>query len=148
MPPVLEKEGKAVMEKNYSHVVSACLSSVAMQSGAVECGVCVSACVCVRACLLALASWLLKWDSGPLYSPGVWPTLLQSVEAAVLLPEKGDFSQLGVKKQGLHFVTAGSKGERPGTPLPDLEAEEGLYFRQCMAIIPGMVVFCVAKALG
>ncbi|XP_057254106.1 transducin beta-like protein 3 isoform X1 [Pezoporus wallicus] len=34
----------------------------------------------------------------------------ESVEAAVLLPEKGDFSQLGVKKQGLHFVTAGSKG--------------------------------------
>uniref|UniRef100_A0A8C6JUY3 Uncharacterized protein n=2 Tax=Melopsittacus undulatus TaxID=13146 RepID=A0A8C6JUY3_MELUD len=34
----------------------------------------------------------------------------ESVEAAVLLPEKGDFSQLGVKKQGLHFITAGSKG--------------------------------------
>lgn len=28
----------------------------------------------------------------------------------MLLPEEGDFSQLGVKKQGLHFVTAGSKG--------------------------------------
>lgn len=29
----------------------------------------------------------------------------------MLLPEEGDFSQLGVKKKGLHFVTAGSKGE-------------------------------------
>lgn len=28
----------------------------------------------------------------------------------MLLPEEGDFSQLGVKKKGLHFVTAGSKG--------------------------------------
>uniref|UniRef100_A0A8B9CAN2 Transducin beta like 3 n=1 Tax=Anser brachyrhynchus TaxID=132585 RepID=A0A8B9CAN2_9AVES len=36
--------------------------------------------------------------------------IYESVEAAVLLPEKGDFSQLGVKKQGLHFLTAGSKG--------------------------------------
>ncbi|XP_006024069.1 transducin beta-like protein 3 [Alligator sinensis] len=34
----------------------------------------------------------------------------ESVEAAVLLPEDGDFSQLGMQKQGLHFVTAGSKG--------------------------------------
>ncbi|NXG34531.1 TBL3 protein, partial [Dromaius novaehollandiae] len=34
----------------------------------------------------------------------------ESVEAAVLLPEKGEFSQLGVKNQGLHFLTAGSKG--------------------------------------
>lgn len=48
------------------------------------------------------------------------PTLLQSVEAAILLPGKGDFSQLGVKKQGLHFITAGSKGECPGMLLPDL----------------------------
>lgn len=36
--------------------------------------------------------------------------IYESVEAAVLLPEQGDFSQLGVKKQGLHFLTAGSKG--------------------------------------
>ncbi|KAM8798534.1 transducin beta-like protein 3 [Eudromia elegans] len=34
----------------------------------------------------------------------------ESVEAAVLLPENRDFSQLGVKNQGLHFLTAGSKG--------------------------------------
>lgn len=56
-----------------------------------------------------LLSCLLKWDVSPLCSADVWS--LQSVEAAVLLPEKGDFSQLGVKKQGLHFLTAGSKGE-------------------------------------
>uniref|UniRef100_A0A8C3M008 Transducin beta like 3 n=1 Tax=Chrysolophus pictus TaxID=9089 RepID=A0A8C3M008_CHRPC len=36
--------------------------------------------------------------------------IYESVEAAILLPEQGDFSRLGVKKQGLHFLTAGSKG--------------------------------------
>lgn len=56
---------------------------------------------------------------------------MQSVEAAVLLPEKGDFSQLGVKKQGLHFLTAGSKGECFDVLLLDLEAEKGLLFLGC-----------------
>ncbi|XP_030434307.1 transducin beta-like protein 3 isoform X1 [Gopherus evgoodei] len=36
--------------------------------------------------------------------------IYESVEAAVLLPKDGDFSHLGVKKRGLHFLTAGSKG--------------------------------------
>ncbi|KAG6927442.1 transducin (beta)-like 3, partial [Chelydra serpentina] len=36
--------------------------------------------------------------------------IFESVEAAVLLPEDGNFSHLGVKKRGLHFLTAGSKG--------------------------------------
>ncbi|KAJ8384033.1 hypothetical protein AAFF_G00212770 [Aldrovandia affinis] len=34
----------------------------------------------------------------------------EAVEAVVLLPEGGDFSEIGVKAEGLHFVTAGSKG--------------------------------------
>nr|XP_056722136.1 transducin beta-like protein 3 [Euleptes europaea] len=34
----------------------------------------------------------------------------ESVESVVLLPEGVDFSPLGVKKPGLHFLTAGSKG--------------------------------------
>ncbi|XP_015284782.1 PREDICTED: transducin beta-like protein 3, partial [Gekko japonicus] len=34
----------------------------------------------------------------------------ESVESVVLLPEGVDFSALGVKKSGLHFLTAGSKG--------------------------------------
>ncbi|XP_050761807.1 transducin beta-like protein 3 isoform X1 [Gymnogyps californianus] len=51
----------------------------------------------------------MVWDLKTRESKRTVP-VYESVEAAVLLPEKGDFSQLGVKKQGLHFVTAGSKG--------------------------------------
>ncbi|NXL42572.1 TBL3 protein, partial [Podilymbus podiceps] len=51
----------------------------------------------------------MVWDLKTRKSKRTIP-VYESVEAAVLLPEKGDFSQLGVKKQGLHFVTAGSKG--------------------------------------
>ncbi|XP_074454376.1 transducin beta-like protein 3 [Larus michahellis] len=51
----------------------------------------------------------MVWDLKTRESRRTVP-VYESVEAAVLLPEKGDFSQLGVKKQGLHFVTAGSKG--------------------------------------
>ncbi|XP_068002591.1 transducin beta-like protein 3 [Melanerpes formicivorus] len=51
----------------------------------------------------------LVWDLQSRESKGTVP-VYESVEAAVLLPKEGDFSQLGVKKQGLHFVTAGSKG--------------------------------------
>lgn len=38
---------------------------------------------------------------------------LQAVEGVVLLPQKQDFSQIGVKSKDLHFVTAGSKGFAP-----------------------------------
>ncbi|KFO77110.1 Transducin beta-like 3, partial [Cuculus canorus] len=51
----------------------------------------------------------MVWDLKTRESKRTVP-VYESVEAAVLLPEKGDFSQLGVKKRGLHFVTAGSKG--------------------------------------
>ncbi|XP_009993078.1 PREDICTED: transducin beta-like protein 3 [Chaetura pelagica] len=51
----------------------------------------------------------LVWDLKTRESKRTVP-VYESVEAAVLLPRKGDFSQLGVKKEGLHFVTAGSKG--------------------------------------
>lgn len=34
----------------------------------------------------------------------------EAVEGVVLLPEKDDFSEIGVKNKGLHFITAGSKG--------------------------------------
>ncbi|KFW84515.1 Transducin beta-like 3, partial [Manacus vitellinus] len=51
----------------------------------------------------------MVWDLESRESKRTVP-VYETVEAAVLLPEKGDFSQLGVKKQGLHFVTAGSKG--------------------------------------
>ncbi|NXP42681.1 TBL3 protein, partial [Leiothrix lutea] len=51
----------------------------------------------------------MVWDLETKQSKRTIP-VYETVEAAVLLPEEGDFSQLGVKKQGLHFVTAGSKG--------------------------------------
>ncbi|KFV15910.1 Transducin beta-like 3, partial [Pterocles gutturalis] len=51
----------------------------------------------------------MVWDLKTRKSKRTVP-VYETVEAAVLLPEKGDFSHLGVKKQGLHFVTAGSKG--------------------------------------
>ncbi|XP_066496660.1 transducin beta-like protein 3 [Tiliqua scincoides] len=34
----------------------------------------------------------------------------ETVESMILLPEGGDFSQLGVKQQSVHVLTAGSKG--------------------------------------
>lgn len=36
---------------------------------------------------------------------------VQAVEGVVLLPGTSDFSQMGVKNEELHFVTAGSKGK-------------------------------------
>lgn len=36
---------------------------------------------------------------------------VQAVEGVVLLPGMSDYSQMGVKGEGLHFVTAGSKGK-------------------------------------
>ncbi|XP_061848106.1 transducin beta-like protein 3 isoform X1 [Colius striatus] len=51
----------------------------------------------------------MVWDLKTRESKRTVP-VYESVEAVVLLPKKGDFSQLGVKKQGLHFITAGSKG--------------------------------------
>lgn len=39
---------------------------------------------------------------------------IQAVEGVMLLPDKKDFSQIGVKNTDLHFVTAGSKGSMAG----------------------------------
>lgn len=64
------------------------------------------------------------------------------MEAAILLPERGDFSQLGVKKQGLHFLTAGSKGEHPVMLLLELEAKEELCLRCYVAVVPGIRGLC------
>ncbi len=36
---------------------------------------------------------------------------VQAVEGVVLLSGKSDYSQMGVKGEGLHLVTAGSKGK-------------------------------------
>ncbi|XP_062999218.1 transducin beta-like protein 3 [Elgaria multicarinata webbii] len=37
-------------------------------------------------------------------------SVYESIESVVLLPEEGDFSNVGVKRSGAHFLTAGSKG--------------------------------------
>ncbi|KAJ7306116.1 hypothetical protein JRQ81_010482 [Phrynocephalus forsythii] len=49
------------------------------------------------------------WDLKKKEPKGTIP-VYESVETVVLLPEGGDFSSLGVKKSGTHFLTAGSKG--------------------------------------
>ncbi|XP_038618458.1 transducin beta-like protein 3 [Tachyglossus aculeatus] len=91
--------------------------------------------------------------------------VFESVETAVLLPEGPDFSALGVKNRGLHFLTAGSRGllrvwaassgacvhrqERgPGLPADDGggEAEAGRSLTQC-ALVPaaGLVAAVTAE---
>uniref|UniRef100_A0ABM5F138 Transducin beta-like protein 3 n=1 Tax=Pogona vitticeps TaxID=103695 RepID=A0ABM5F138_9SAUR len=49
------------------------------------------------------------WDLEKKEAKGTIP-VYESVEAVALLPEEGDFSPVGVKKSGVHFITAGSKG--------------------------------------
>ncbi|XP_061455811.1 transducin beta-like protein 3 [Rhineura floridana] len=49
------------------------------------------------------------WDLNKREAKGTIP-VYESIEAVVLLPEGGDFSFLGVKQSGMHFLTAGSKG--------------------------------------
>uniref|UniRef100_A0A670JVB8 Transducin beta like 3 n=1 Tax=Podarcis muralis TaxID=64176 RepID=A0A670JVB8_PODMU len=49
------------------------------------------------------------WDLNKGEAKGTIP-VYESIESVVMLPEQGDFSCLGVSKESLHFVTAGSKG--------------------------------------
>ncbi|XP_042294532.1 transducin beta-like protein 3 [Sceloporus undulatus] len=49
------------------------------------------------------------WDLNKNEPKGTIP-VYESIESVVLLPEGGDFSNLGVKKSTTHFLTAGSKG--------------------------------------
>uniref|UniRef100_A0AAY4BBW2 U3 small nucleolar RNA-associated protein 13 C-terminal domain-containing protein n=1 Tax=Denticeps clupeoides TaxID=299321 RepID=A0AAY4BBW2_9TELE len=49
------------------------------------------------------------WDLGKRAVRRTIP-VYEAVEGVVLLPEGEDYSQIGVKNSGLHFVTAGSKG--------------------------------------
>ncbi|XP_033022978.1 transducin beta-like protein 3 [Lacerta agilis] len=49
------------------------------------------------------------WDLNKGEAKGTIP-VYESIESVVMLPEQGDFSCVGVNKESLHFVTAGSKG--------------------------------------
>ncbi|XP_036408735.1 transducin beta-like protein 3 [Megalops cyprinoides] len=101
-------------------------------SSSLDCGIRVwdlrsSTCVCVlESHYSAVTSLAFTPDGSAMVSSGrdkictVWDLksrkvvrtvpVYEAVEAVVLLPESGDFSQIGVKSKGLHFITAGSKG--------------------------------------
>lgn len=52
------------------------------------------------------------WKCSGVISHGVLLFVdVQAVEGVVLLSGKSDYSQMGVKGEGLHLVTAGSKGK-------------------------------------
>ncbi|XP_067279298.1 transducin beta-like protein 3 [Pseudorasbora parva] len=86
-----------------------------------------STCVCVlQSHYSAVTSLAFSPDGQTLVSSGrdkicsVWDLkenvvkrtvpVYEAVEGVVVLPETSDYSQMGVKNEGLHFVTAGSKG--------------------------------------
>ncbi|KAJ8253903.1 hypothetical protein COCON_G00205150 [Conger conger] len=101
-------------------------------SSSLDCGIRVwdlrsSQCVCVlQSHYSAVTALAFTPDGNTMVSSGrdkictVWDLksrevvrtvpVYEAVEAVVLLPEGGDFSQIGVKTKGLHFITAGSKG--------------------------------------
>uniref|UniRef100_A0A3B4B9L1 U3 small nucleolar RNA-associated protein 13 C-terminal domain-containing protein n=1 Tax=Periophthalmus magnuspinnatus TaxID=409849 RepID=A0A3B4B9L1_9GOBI len=101
-------------------------------SSSLDCGIrvwdlCSSQCVCVlQSHYSAVTGLSFSSDGQTMISSGrdnictVWDLKTQkvkrtipvyeAVEGVVLLPEKDDFSEIGVKNKGLHFITAGSKG--------------------------------------
>uniref|UniRef100_A0A1A7X6D7 Transducin (Beta)-like 3 n=1 Tax=Iconisemion striatum TaxID=60296 RepID=A0A1A7X6D7_9TELE len=101
-------------------------------SSSLDCGIRVwdlrsSQCVCVlQSHYSAVTSLSFSRDGGTMISSGrdkictVWNLktrqakrsvpVYEAVEGVVLLPEKTDLSQIGVKSRDLHFITAGSKG--------------------------------------
>uniref|UniRef100_A0A8C6P2L0 Transducin beta like 3 n=1 Tax=Nothobranchius furzeri TaxID=105023 RepID=A0A8C6P2L0_NOTFU len=101
-------------------------------SSSMDCGIRVwdlrsSQCVCVlQSHYSAVTSLSFSRNGGTMISSGrdkictVWDlktrqakrsvAVYEAVEGVVLLPEKTDLSQIGVKSKDLHFTTAGSKG--------------------------------------
>lgn len=101
-------------------------------SSSLDCGIRLwdlrsSQCVCVlQSHYSAVTSLSFSPDGGTMVSSGrdqictVWDLktrkatrtvpVYEAVEGVVLLPEKEDFSEIGVKSKDLHFITAGSKG--------------------------------------
>uniref|UniRef100_A0A667YKE4 Transducin beta like 3 n=1 Tax=Myripristis murdjan TaxID=586833 RepID=A0A667YKE4_9TELE len=108
------------------------ISLLQLFSSSLDCGIRLwdlrsSQCVCVlQSHYSAVTSLAFSPDGGTMLSSGrdkictVWNLktrtvkrtvpVYEAVEGVVLLPAKGDFSQIGVKTKDLHFITAGSKG--------------------------------------
>ncbi|KAK9978161.1 hypothetical protein ABG768_019927 [Culter alburnus] len=108
------------------------ISRLQLFSSSVDCGIRIwdlrtSKCVCVlQSHYSAVTSLAFSPDGQTLVSSGrdkicsVWDLkekavkrtvpVYEAVEGVVLLPGTSDYSQMGVKSDGLHFVTAGSKG--------------------------------------
>uniref|UniRef100_A0A9R1SPG4 Transducin beta like 3 n=2 Tax=Cyprinus carpio TaxID=7962 RepID=A0A9R1SPG4_CYPCA len=108
------------------------ISRLQLFSSSVDCGIRIwdlrtSKCICVlESHYSAVTSLAFSPDGQTLISSGrdkicsVWDLkkkavkrtvpVYEAVEGVVLLPGKSDYSQMGVKGEGLHFVTAGSKG--------------------------------------
>uniref|UniRef100_A0A3Q3W174 U3 small nucleolar RNA-associated protein 13 C-terminal domain-containing protein n=1 Tax=Mola mola TaxID=94237 RepID=A0A3Q3W174_MOLML len=108
------------------------ISRLQLFSSSLDCGIRLwdlrsSQCVCVlQSHYSAVTSLSFSPDGGTMVSSGrdnictVWDLesrkakrtvpVYESVEGVVLLPKSKDFSQIGVKNQELHFITAGSKG--------------------------------------
>ncbi|XP_005808812.1 transducin beta-like protein 3 [Xiphophorus maculatus] len=108
------------------------ISRLQLFSSSVDCGIRLwdlrsSQCVCVLdSHYSAVTSLSFSKDGDTMISSGrdkictVWDLksrqakrtvpVYETVEGVVLLPEKTDLSQIGVKSKTLHFVTAGSKG--------------------------------------
>lgn len=108
------------------------ISRLQLFSSSLDCGIRLwdlrsSACVCVlQSHYSAVTSLSFSPDGGTMVSSGrdkictVWDLesqkarrtvpVYEAVEGVVLLPENEDLSQIGVKSNDLHFVTAGSKG--------------------------------------
>uniref|UniRef100_A0AAY4BCH0 U3 small nucleolar RNA-associated protein 13 C-terminal domain-containing protein n=1 Tax=Denticeps clupeoides TaxID=299321 RepID=A0AAY4BCH0_9TELE len=81
------------------------------------------------------------WDLGKRAVRRTIP-VYEAVEGVVLLPEGEDYSQIGVKNSGLHFVTAGSKGV-----LRVWEASSGrCVFTQPRTASPQMLTHCLPLA--
>uniref|UniRef100_A0A673K9H1 Transducin (beta)-like 3 n=1 Tax=Sinocyclocheilus rhinocerous TaxID=307959 RepID=A0A673K9H1_9TELE len=108
------------------------ISRLQLFSSSVDCGIRIwdlrtSKCICVlESHYSAVTALAFSPDGQTLISSGrdkicsVWDLekkavkrtvpVYEAVEGVVLLPGTSDFSQMGVKGEGLHFVTAGSKG--------------------------------------
>ncbi|XP_016094025.1 transducin beta-like protein 3 isoform X2 [Sinocyclocheilus grahami] len=108
------------------------ISRLQLFSSSVDCGIRIwdlrtSKCICVlESHYSAVTSLAFSPDGQTLVSSGrdkicsVWDLkkkavkrtvpVYEAVEGVVVLPGKSDYSQMGVKGEGLHFVTAGSKG--------------------------------------
>uniref|UniRef100_A0A8C1RV73 Transducin (beta)-like 3 n=1 Tax=Cyprinus carpio TaxID=7962 RepID=A0A8C1RV73_CYPCA len=108
------------------------ISRLQLFSSSVDCGIRIwdlrtSKCICVlESHYSAVTALAFSPDGQTLISSGrdkicsVWDLkkkavkrtvpVYEAVEGVVLLPGTSDYSQMGVKGEGLHFVTAGSKG--------------------------------------